>query len=141
MDDELWIKQMKSPKAGGHGVPGSRCRCTPLAGILTDQPWGIYGSKFNIKDEREQELIDLIKMCIDEAESKPEYSTIYHNTAKQIVKEFPQLEEISSTNFKTGNLISEEHALAIIKIWEEDEGLISPEKKIEKDEYIQEIKE
>lgn len=110
-------------EAGGHGSPGNRCRCNPLAGVLTNTPWGVYGLNKDKLSKDETDTIRLIEMVahsitkqIEQGEGTVALNII--NSLKELVKNSAFIEDIAPLNFGLDNLYSPEHAEAIVSIWE-----------------------
>ena len=59
MEEQLqrYIDNLYSSQAGSHNKPGNRCKCNPLAGILSEETWGLYGPNVTEEDIEYREFI------------------------------------------------------------------------------------
>ena len=56
-----------SGETGSHDKPGNRCRCNPLAGILSEEPWGLYHPDVSESDKEIRKQIVNILYVFSEA--------------------------------------------------------------------------
>tara|TARA_R100000152_G_C6781659_1_gene216685 strand:+ start:356 stop:649 length:294 start_codon:yes stop_codon:yes gene_type:complete len=85
MEEQLkqYIDNLYSSEAGSHDKPGNRCMCNPLAGLLSEEPWGLYGPNVTEEDIGIREFI--IKLLYVAQESGSASAMDY--TIRQLAQE------------------------------------------------------
>jgi len=56
-DLKEYIDNLYSSEAGSHSIPGSRCCGNRTAGILSEEPWGLYHPDVSESDKEIREQI------------------------------------------------------------------------------------
>ena len=74
----MWKSNMYSNTAGSHGTSGSRCKCNPMAGILSDETWGLNHPDIDNEDKHIRTIMETVISRVDE---EPITVDVYNNTS------------------------------------------------------------